>query len=91
MQYVVGVPIPVEFMNKVMSECVMEDLYCARVYAHRYKISLCCCSHGNCDSVTGHDCGLLAIRAYYKCELILRVRNLRNYFIIWQLFIGFEK
>lgn len=58
----------------------MKDHYCAHIYTYiQTKISQCC-SHGNWDSVIGHDWGLLAIRRYFKGELIPRVRNFRNYF-----------
>lgn len=74
-----------------MGECVTAGQHCAQVHMHTDTENLlCCCSRVNCASVTGHAWGLLAIRRYYKGELILRVRNFKNYFVIWQLFTGFK-
>lgn len=74
-----------------MGECVMVGQHCAHMYTHTdIDNFLCHCSHVNCDSVTGQDWGLLAMRRYYNRELILRVRKFKHYFIIWQLLLALK-
>lgn len=81
---------PSYLQNVCMSE-VTEDRHCAHMYTctqiHKASVLL----FAGEPQLRGCDGGVLALRRYSKGELILRIRNLRNNFIIWNFSKNFEK